>query len=130
MVNKHRGEVSFEAGEVRWSLCFSADAIVSLEDEFDLPVGKIGELIANPDTMRMKDVRRIFIVGLRDRRSDMDEDKARDVFRSMRPVDAIRVVSEAFSLAFDIEEDASARPPRPDVTSRPQRAANGTGPSS
>lgn len=130
MANKHRGEYSFEADGTRWTLCFSADAIVNLEEEFDRPVGKIAALISDPETMRMKEVRRIFIVGMRDRNPDMDDEKARAVFRAMRPVDAVRVVSEAFSRAFDVEEDPAARPPLPDATPRPKLAAGGIGPGS
>lgn len=126
MANPNKGEVGFKADGKDYRLRFSADAICNLEDELNLTVNQIGKLMQDPETLRMSMVRTAFCVGLRDAHPEIDADGARAVFKTLKLMTAITLVSKSFSLAFtdDESEGKAENPPKPG----PDKS--GTGPAS
>jgi hypothetical protein len=131
MANKFKGEVSFDAGDEKYVLRFSADALVSIEEAFDKTMKQVGEMMRDPETLRMSTVKRIFCIGLVDHymedRPEIDAAKAATIFRRLRPIDATEIMNRAFVAAFDRSEGEAGQsdqnPPKPGEP-------NGTGPDS
>lgn len=130
MANKYKGEVSFDAGDEKFILRFSANAIVNIEDAFDKTMKQIGDMMQDPENLRMSTVKKMFIIGLVDHyaesRPEIDEVKAAVLFARLGPIEATAVLIRAFTAAFDGgEAEAGQNPPKP---GDPQQS--GTGPDS
>lgn len=132
--NKYKGEVEFKAGEESWVLRFSANAVVGIEEAFDKSIRQLGDMMADPDKLRMGSVKRMFCIGLVDHyaetRPDMDDAKAQMIFGRLSPIEATQVVVRAFTAAFDMatggQAAADANPPAAASEAPPI----GTGPAS
>lgn len=132
MANKYKGEVEFKAGEESFVLRFSANAIVGIEEAFDSTIRQLGDMMSDPDKLRMSAVKRMFCIGIVDHyaeaRPEIDAAKAEVIYRRLGPLEATQIVVRAFTLAFDAGGQAPA-------AANPQAAANeapqtGTGPTS
>lgn len=126
MSNKHKGEFEFEAGGQKYVLRFSANAVIDLEEAFGRTVGQLGDLFQDTATLKLSDIRTMFCVGLQDKHEDLTNEQRTKLFGELLPMDATRIVMQAFQRSFGIEQEAAgeANPPKPgDPTS-------GTGPAS
>lgn len=133
MANKYKGEIGFEAGGEQFVLRFSANAIVNIEDAFDKSISKIGESMRDPDMVRMADMRRMFCIGLMDHYAEtghpMEEERAKQIFSQIRPVDATTLVTRAFNAAFGAGDEGGQEAPAPNPPPPAGEAAaeSGTG---
>lgn len=126
MANPHRGEVEFNAGDDKYILSFSANALAELEDKLGIGVVEIGDVMTDPKKIRMTTMRTIFWAGLLDHYPDTDEAKAKSIFSKLQLVEAISLITSAFEAAFPKEVTAGgdADPLKPDGPK------DGTGPAS
>jgi hypothetical protein len=125
MANPHKGEVAFEAEGVHYTLRFSADAVCNLEEHFDKTLAEVGEIFANPKLLRMKTVRAVFAIGLRDRHPDLDDAAVTRIFKSLLSPDVIRFTVLAFNRAFGADDEGGEANPQ-----EPGEAQGTTGPAS
>lgn len=103
-MNALKGEVSFASGSDRYTLVFTIDALIQLEETFDGSVQKIASLLGAD--VRMSDLRTIFAAGLMEHHGDMD---ARAVGRLMSEIGlgpATALVAKAFKATFEIDKGA------------------------
>lgn len=112
MANPIKGEVSFEAGDGRYKLSYSTNALCELEEELDMNVNEISVIMRDPANFRMRMVRSVFWAGLLDHQPDMDIKAAGQVLTHIRPAEALDLIGRAFALAFpDVETGGAVRPP-------------------
>jgi hypothetical protein len=119
-VNPHKGDVAFEAGGRSYTLRFSTNAIVVMEDHFDRGVNEISALLSDPGKLRIGHVRAVFWAGLSDHHAAFTLQEAGAIIDAIGQARAVELIALAFSRAFP-EAEAQANPPAPGQ-------ADGTGP--
>lgn len=118
MANPHKGEVELVAGEERYTLRFSIDAICSLESSTGkgLPA-LIGE-ISDPDTMSVARLRDMLLAALAEHHPDITLKQAGELIVPAGGfIKVFEKVSEAIAVAFPAADPAApkekgARPPK------------------
>jgi hypothetical protein len=121
MANPFKGEVAFEVGEQSYKLCFSANAIIEMEDHFDKTVEEISNLLRDTDRLRMKNLRAVFWAGLTDHHPGITIKEAGVIITQVGFQRVVELIGLGFSRAFP-EVEGEANPPKPDQ--------DGTGPAS
>lgn len=120
MTNSLRGAVPFRSGGADYTLHYTFDALVALEDAFDLGIEEIGAMMGGA---RLKIMRKIFRIGLLEHQPDVTEQAAGEIWRLVEGEPPAFLLVKAFSAAFPDAggEDAKGTedPPPP--------AADGTG---
>lgn len=113
MANPLKGEVSFTADGVAYTLVFTTNAIIALEDKISLPISRIGELLAN---IGAREMRTMFWAALLDRHG-VTEDEAGAIMDAVGGiVPASELVTDALVKAMPQEEArGTARPRKPAV---------------
>jgi len=125
MANPHRGEFEFEAAGEKYILRFSANAVVDLEEAFDVTLGQLGERFQSLDAVRLADIRTMFCVGLEDKHRDLTKDQRIKLFGELLPMEATQLVMQAFQRSFGVSEVVVAENPP-----KPGNPPSGTGPAS
>jgi hypothetical protein len=91
--------IAFEALGRRWSLRYGFNALVRLEEEFDRPISRIGEVLSPVDgDLRLADLLRVFTAGLEDR--SLTKAEIGELVDDLGPAAAGELVGRAFQLAF------------------------------
>jgi hypothetical protein len=137
MVNPIRGEVSLPAGDETFTLRFSANALVDLEDALGMGIVAIGAEMTSwasqPARIRFKTIRAVVWAGLQEHHPErleggaanpdgVDLRRAGDIIVAAGGIEPVTSkISEAFARAFPAPETKGARPPKPEA------ATNGTG---
>lgn len=111
MSNRLKGEVSFRAGDDEYTLVFSIDALISLEEIYEKTVAEVGEMLG--EGLRMVDLRTVFRVGLAEYHPDLADKDAGRIMSMLGVKDAGALVGRAFASAFGSEEAAKDGPRRP-----------------
>ncbi|WP_075216079.1 hypothetical protein [Mongoliimonas terrestris] len=111
MANSLRGEVAFEALGATYTLVFDFNALVDLEEEFDIEASRLGDILQSG---RAGNLRRVFRIGLARFHAGITDAQAGDVISVLGPQRAGELIAEAFTKAFPKAEAASgsARPPK------------------
>lgn len=112
MANPLKGEVGFEVGGERFTLVFTIDALISLEDHYGKGVSELGEMLG--DDLRLKDLRKVFHAGLAEYHDQVDEKAAGRLMSALGVVEAGVLVGKAFAAAFatgEASRDGAAGPP-------------------
>lgn len=112
MANPHKGDVAFEAEGRSYTLRFSANAIVALEDCIDKPISEISALLGDVTSLRMKNVRAVFWAGLTDHHPDVTAARAGQIIDAVGFGRAVELIGLAFSRAFP-DTSGEANPPMP-----------------
>ena len=115
MGNTTKGVVTFQAGDDLWNLCFDFNAMCEIEDEFDMPVEKIGA----KTEWRAKEVRSLFRIGLSRYHDKLTDEDAGNIISKIGAQEAGNLIGEAFKEANPPKEAAGgkARPPKGASTS-------------
>lgn len=122
MTNSLKGEVTFSAGEDEYTLVFTIDALIDLEERFGKSVSDLGEMLG--ENLRAKDMRTLFHAGLGEHHPDLDVKAAGRVMSILGFTEAATLVARAFGAAFGVQEaDAGAASP----PVKPPTKAAGTG---
>jgi hypothetical protein len=112
MANPLKGEVGFVSGADRYTLVYTIDALIALEEAYGKTVGELGEMLG--DDLRMADLRRVFHAGLAEHHPDVDEKSAGRIMSEIGVTEAGSLVGRAFAAAFgggEAGQDGGARPP-------------------
>jgi hypothetical protein len=112
VTNSIRGEVALGDHTLR----FSVNAIIELEEEMGRGVDEIGQYMGS-GKIRMKDVRTMIWIGLKDRHPEITEEEAGEVATQVGIPFALEAVGKAFALAFPNAEGGEtpangSRPPK------------------
>lgn len=121
MSNIHKGQVAFKAGDESYTLSFSANALVELEEATGKSVQELSAEFGDPAQFRMKNLRFAFWAGLLDHHPETDMEKAKRILSRVQALEAVSLVTRAFAAAFP-EGEGGDRPQEPGQA--------GTGPAS
>ena len=113
MANSIKGEVSFEADGEEYRLIFDFNAIVQIEEEFDIKMEDLGEVMG----AKASAFRKVFQIGLK-RYHDVSVEEAGDIITAVGAGDAGQLVAKAFQASFPATEVGTSN-------SRPQKSRKG-----
>lgn len=120
--NPLKGEVPVPTGSGTFTLVFSIEALIVLEDTFKKPVDQIGEMLS--DGLSARDLRTLFWAGLQEYHPELDMKAAGRLISEVGVTEAGITIARAFSAAFGAPEPAAASP----QSAPPETAeAGGTG---
>ena len=108
MANPHKGEVEFTVAKTVYTLHFSINAMVELEEAMGgIGITELAMQMGDPSKFKLKDLRTIFWAGLRDHHEAMSAVDAGRLMSELGMVEAMQLVAKAFTLAFPaVDPDA------------------------
>lgn len=123
MANPHKGDAPFTVGDVTYTLRFTFDALVEIEEHFGRPIVRVfQDLMTAEDGPRLKDARFIIWQAIRHHHQDVDVKAAGElILEAMQDRTLFAVLERAAIAAFPAPREDAADPPR--------QPPNGTGPS-
>ena len=127
MANPHKGEVELKAGDKRYILRFSIDAICALEEATGKSFPVLAVEMSDPAKFTVSLVRQILFAGLTTEHPDITLREAGEIILEAGGlIEVMGKVGEAFELAFPAKEArGTPRPPN-----RAPSRKDGTGPAS
>lgn len=129
MANKFKGEVEFEAGDEKYKLSFSANALVEMEEVLGVDFNQVIERLQG-GKMSLAETRKIFWAGLLDHQPETTMVDAKRILSKLAPTQMAQLVGEAFtrSMGDSTDETATASPrPLEPAPEAPAPALNGAG---
>ncbi|MCV3209603.1 gene transfer agent family protein [Mesorhizobium sp. YC-39] len=108
MSNPHRGTVTFEADGAAYTLKFSTNALIELEEALGTGIEKVGSMLADPNAAKLKTLRLVFWAALTDHHEGMTVKTAGDLIDAIGVAEAGRLVSEAFNTSRAIGKQGGA----------------------
>ncbi|ARQ01884.1 hypothetical protein [Pseudorhodoplanes sinuspersici] len=113
MANAVKGEVQFEAEGVTYTIRFTVDAIVQLEEKTGRTFPVLAAEMSDPLKVSMSLLRLIFWAALQDRHPDLDVKRAGElIVPAGGMTSALALVGLALERAFP-EGRSGGRPPKP-----------------
>lgn len=112
MANPHKGEVELIAGDETYRLRFSINAMVELEDHFDMGITELGDLMGDPTKFRLKTFRKIVWAGLTDNHDNLSESEVGEIISLAGIPATTQAIQKAFSEAFPQSEAGDKENPR------------------
>lgn len=103
MSNRTKGEIGFDAGGKRYTLCFSVNALCALEDRLEIGAVTVAQQMADASTMRIGTARALFWAGLQDAHPELTLDAAGAVMSEIGITAAVEVISKGMAAAFPDE---------------------------
>jgi hypothetical protein len=115
MGNALKGETSFELDGVSYSLRYTIDALVKLEDELDAGTNEIFAMFKAGSSPRTKWVRAMFWAGLQDAHPDIDIKAAGEMMPRIPGGQAkvILLVAQSIERSFPQPKSGKSRPQNP-----------------
>ena len=110
MANPIRGEVDLIAGDQTYTMRMSINAIVNLENHFDMGINQIAELLADAKGMRIGNLRTIVLHTLKEHHPELTDEAAGEVIGRAGFDATAAAIQQAMILAFPT---AKAEPERP-----------------
>lgn len=106
-MNPQTGTVEIEFEGETYRLRFTTNAMVTMEDEFDMGIAQIAQSFKNPEFVSFKNIRRIFRCGLLAHHPDITAAEAGNIMDAAGNFQAItEIVMDAFMAAFGADDDA------------------------
>jgi len=111
-MNKHRGEVEFEADGKTYTLRYSIDAICEMEAATGRGFFAVTQELSDANAMQLSTVRAVLWAGLREHHPDVTLKEAGDlIVKAGGIMVVIGLLSQAITLAFpETEQDGKSRP--------------------
>lgn len=114
MPNPLKGEVPFSVADQDYTLIFTTNAIIALEEEIGQPISKVGEVLG--DNVSLGALRNVLWAGLLDRH-DLSKEQVGDLIDGIGMARAAELIADGMAKAF----------PQSRGGSRPRKPATGTG---
>jgi hypothetical protein len=108
VANPFRGELGFEADGQAYTLAFTINALVALEDETELTAETIGPALSQGATGRLRMLRTVFWAALLEHHPEVTQVEAGRIITSVGPQAAMQLVAAALQRAFPPAEEAKA----------------------
>ena len=100
MANSEKGEVSFEALGITWTLHFSTNALCELEDASGKSAVELANSLADESKAKISTLRLMVWAGLKSCHSDITTEKTGDVIDAAGFDLIASKIAKAFELAF------------------------------
>lgn len=123
MANPHKGEVALKAGGATYTLRFSVNALVELEEAAGKGIIVLSQELSSVETMTLGLVRKVLWAGLREHHPDLDLKAAGELILEAGGIQKVMgPIGIALERAFPDKGQASGPPQKP--------GQHGTGPAS
>ncbi len=110
MANPLRGEVELQTPEKTYTMRMSINAIVSIENHFDMGINQIAEKLADTQSMRIGSLRAIVMHALREHHPEVDENEAGEIIGRAGFDATAGAIQAAMTAAFPQAKADAARP--------------------
>lgn len=117
MANRHRGEFEFTAGDKTYTLQFSHQALIRLEEKLDKSLLTIINAFqawsTDPASMRLGMIRDMLWAGLQRHHPEMSPGDVADLLDDIEghAAGAVEILGTAMTRAFDAPKTKGANPP-------------------
>lgn len=111
MANPLRGEVDLQTPDKTYTMRMSINAIVSIEDHFDMGINQIAEKLADSQSMRIGNLRAIVMHALREHHPEVNETEAGEIIGKAGFEATAEAIQKAMVSAFP-QTKAEADNPR------------------
>ncbi|MEH6721053.1 MAG: hypothetical protein V7704_19410 [Aurantimonas endophytica] len=110
MANPIKGEIAFDADGTPYKMVFDFNAIVAIEEEFDIKMEDLGEVMG----AKASSFRKVFQIGLQ-RFHEVSEEQAGDIITAVGTAEASQLITRAFQASFPATEagNATGNPQKP-----------------
>ena len=105
-----RGAVSFEADGKTYTLSYSVNALIELEEAMGMSAMQIPGLFRDGSGIQLKHIRLLFWAGLRDHHADVTIAEAGEMMRAVGLNKAAQLIGKAFMGAFPEAEERASSP--------------------
>lgn len=111
MSNRFKGEVSLPIAGETYTLVFTINTLIEIEESWGKDVKDIGELIS--EEPKLSDLRKLFHFGLKEFHPEVDERGAGNLMSNLGVLAASTALARAFAAAFNGSEvsEGAALPP-------------------
>lgn len=111
MANKHKGEVTFKAGDKTFTLRFTINELCDVQDLFAC---RMEEMEARINAATIREMRSIVRIGLSEKHPELTDKDVGSIMTEANFATVLQKVGEAFVLAFPAAEggENKARPPK------------------
>lgn len=101
MTNSVKGEVTLNReGKEPFTLAMTFNALVSLEDDLNLPINEIANNLGDTAKFRLGLLRKVFHSALKEHHPDMSEENVGKLIQEIGITTAVAKMQEAFAAAF------------------------------
>jgi len=112
MANPLRGEVDLQTPDKTYTLRMSINAIVSIEDHFDLGINQVAEKLSDPAGMRIGNLRAIVMHAMREHHPDLTETEAGEIIGQAGFDKTAEAIQKAMTSAFPSAKADTGNPPK------------------
>lgn len=112
MANTLRGEVDLQTPDKTYIMRMSINAIVSIEDHFDLGINQIADKLSDPKGMRIGNLRAIVMHALREHHPEVSEELAGEIIGQAGFDKTAEAIQKAMVAAFPTAKAAADNPPK------------------
>lgn len=110
------GNVTFTAGGEDYTLAFTINALVILEDQLGVPATQLGDVLGGAP--KIGDIRTVFWAGLQAYHG-VSHDQAGEIMSEIGIAETGALITKAFTAAFPEAGRSTARPQRAAGTGKP-----------
>lgn len=100
MANPLRGEVELQTPDKTYTMRMSINAIVSIEDHFDMGINQIAEKLGDPKGMRIGNLRAVVLHTLREHHPDLTIDQVGEIIGQAGFTATAEAIQKAMVAAF------------------------------
>lgn len=112
MVNPNRGEVDLIAGDQTFTMRMSINAIINIENHFDMGINQIAEMLSDTKRMRIGNLRTIVLHTLKEHHPDLTEIGAGEAIGKAGFEATAAAIQKAMQVAFPDAKVSAERPPK------------------
>ena len=113
MANPLRGEVELKTPEKTYTMRMSINAIVNIENDFDLGINEVAQMLGEAKGMRIGHLRTIVKHSLGDEQPGLTDDEVGEIIGAAGVNETGEAIRQAMNLAFpDAKKAGAARPPK------------------
>lgn len=112
MANALRGEVELQTPEKTFIMRMSINAIVNIEEHFDLGINQVSDLLADTKRMRIGNLRAIVMHALREHHPEVDAAQAGEIIGAAGFEATADAIQKAMVAAFPSAKVDAANPPK------------------
>lgn len=122
MANPLRGEVELQTPEKTYTMRMSINAIVSIEDHFDMGINQIADKLGDAQGMRIGSLRAIVLHALREHHPELTADQTGEIIGQAGFAETAEAIQKAMKAAFP---DAAGAEGKTDNPRKPKQGGTG-----
>lgn len=113
MANSLRGEVELQTPDKTYIMRMSINAIVSIEEHFDMGIKQVAALLGDEDGMRIGNLRTIVMYALREGEPNLTPEQAGEIVQSAGFAKTAEAIQKAMVAAFPQAKAQADNPRKP-----------------